>query len=204
MLLAVVFTIIRKRRQALSQAIRPLSFDPTPNYGTRGDTHSTHRDMTRTSQESWLGGRPMSGVSERNADVLPAMTETSHGNRIVSDGYYPGYTVGGYTAAHQHGYAAQEDYPGAGAGYPHYDGSNHAAYQAAQNASIYPQAVGTEVSGYADLQRGPSSSSGHSGSSYGERAYGQAYDGTDRPEDDPFRYPSSSSRDAMASTRWSG
>ncbi|PWN19499.1 hypothetical protein BCV69DRAFT_284128 [Microstroma glucosiphilum] len=206
MLLAVVFTIIRKRRQALSRAIRPLSFDPTPNYGTRGDTHSTHRDMTRTSQESWLGGRPMSGVSERDADILPPMTEASHGNRVVSDGYSGGYTVGGITAAApQYGYAGQDDYAGSGA---HYDGSNHAGYQTASapgyGAPAYPEAVGTEVTGYADLQRGPSSSSGHSHGSYGERAYGMAYGGTDRPEDDPFQYPSSSSRDAIGTTRWSG
>lgn len=73
-LLAIVLTIIRKRQQARSRSAQPLNFSPAGAYGDGG--------VTRRSQESWLGGRPMSGVSGIEPDMMPPMEEYSR------DGHY--------------------------------------------------------------------------------------------------------------------
>lgn len=64
--------------------------DFTPGYGAT-DSYND-RGVTRASQESWLGGRPMSGVSDIDPDMLPPMEEvTQDGHMAMSGAHTAGY-----------------------------------------------------------------------------------------------------------------
>lgn len=84
-LVVLIWTVVRRRQQARSRTLHPLDFAPA--YGTADSPNA----ITRRSQESWLGGgRPMSGISDVEPDMMPPMEEMSHEDHLRRAGSHGG------------------------------------------------------------------------------------------------------------------
>lgn len=228
-LIILVWTVVRKRQQAKSRALHPLDF--TPAYGS-GDSH---QGVTRASQESWLGGggRPMSGISDVEPEMMPPMEEMSHEDHLHRAGSYGGgfYNDGMalnvpptvYSAA-SHGGAESRRLSAIQSSGTHndqyYDGSAAAGYhnpavRGTDVAGLERSGTGGSTSPYKDVARGYDGASGGHGYGYDYRPdldepvrpqLSQGHEEAYGEDQDPFTYVPQQSAPAMtkSSSRWSG